>query len=157
MPAPRVFTNIDAKLDALHAKHTRLSPGNEITLLIKNCVIWQRLFAISRCHTPIQQYRCGVVTLAIGFVRVAHHHCDPTHPFGKALKRSFAITVKPVSQQQVFGRVTAQRQLGCQQKVGAGLTRAQGKFKNFRAIAGKIADNAIDLCQGDRHPVCSNR
>ena len=69
-----------------------------------------------------------------------------------SLQRLVATAVKIIAQQQVFRRITAQREFGRHQQVRGLRARALGKIQYARGIAGKIADRAVDLGNRDFHP-----
>lgn len=57
------------------------------------------------------------------------------------------------AQQQVFRWITTQRQFGGQQQVGSLCVRLAGGGQDPFSIAGQVADNAIDLGDGDTQSV----
>ena len=71
------------------------------------------------------------------------------HLCGKPGQCLIAVTIKTIPQQQIFRRVSAQRQLGGQHNGGAGITGAPADIENLCGVALKITDSAVELRDGD--------
>ena len=73
------------------------------------------MFEISLGYHAVPEQRGRVVALAIKFVGMPNHNGDTRDFSGKLLQCTGAGTEKAISQQQVFRRVSAQAEFGCQQ------------------------------------------
>src|SRR5689334_23550184 len=74
---------------------------------------------------------------------------DLAHLARQALERAAAIPVETVAQEQVFRRVTAQRELRSQDEVRSGGARILAIPQDLGGVAREIADNAVDLGNRD--------
>ena len=111
----------------------------EITLLVEHRIVRQFLFQIGRSNDPVPEQRSGVVAFPVVFVGMAHHDGDAGNFAGQIVQRPGTGIVKTVAQQQVFGRVTAQAEFGCQQQLCAPLSGLLGILQNLCGITRQIA------------------
>ncbi|EGQ61324.1 hypothetical protein GGI1_05915, partial [Acidithiobacillus sp. GGI-221] len=69
----------------------------------------------------------------------------------ETLHGGIAVLQEVATQEQIFGRVTTERQLRRQQQIGASRLRLGGGGQQTIGVARHIADPAVDLRQGDTH------
>ena len=84
-------------------------------------------------------------------LRMTDHHGDAADALRQILQRVVARRDEVVPQQQILGRIASDRQLGCDQDIGAESDGAGGAVENPGGVAGDVAEGAIDLCDGDAH------
>ncbi len=82
---------------------------------------------------------------------------DSVHRRGEPVQGGRAIAEESVAQQQVLGRVAAQRQLGCKQNLRASGFGALGAIQNFGGVPRKVAEYAVHLRDGDFDRVAHRR
>ena len=150
--APDVFADQHAQLHAVDVDHHRHIARCEVTLLVKHGVVGQVALAVHRCHHAILQHGGSVVAQHAGLLGEAHNRDQARHLGmqlnGDLLHARGAGIEKAFAQQQVFGRITAQCEFRCEQHTRALLVRQPRGVNNLAAVAGQIADSAIDLRQG---------
>ena len=167
---PGVFADQDAEADAVDVDDDTALAGvaarGEIAPLVEDLVVRQLALAIGRDDPPPRQNRGRVGALLHGMrlrpniaalaklMRMPHHHEQPRQ-IGQLLRavvqRLGAGLHEGRSQQQVFGRVAAQAEFGCQHQTRTLRVRATGTFDDLAAVAGQIANRGIDLRQGYFH------
>jgi hypothetical protein len=69
---------------------------------------------------------------------------------GHSFQGIIAVVDEGGSQQQVFGRITAQREFGCQQQSRAASVSIMSRIDYFSGIARHIAHYKIELGNADR-------
>ncbi|MDO6804285.1 hypothetical protein Q4595_17695, partial [Wenyingzhuangia sp. 1_MG-2023] len=77
------------------------------------------------------------------------HYGDVLAGVGQALYGGFDTWLQTGSQQQIFWRVTGQRQLRKQDKISAALTGGVHLAEHLIAVAGNIANQKVALRHGD--------
>ena len=146
---PYVGADIDAAMHSIDLNNAWRAVTVEIAFFIEHFVIRQALFAIGIFDAAIAQQRSAVVTAIVSLFRVAH---DDWNRRAYRQPQQLAITgaIKIRAQQQVFRRITAQRQLRRHQYVGPFLLRLLCRSKNPICIGRDGADGTVDL--GDGNP-----
>ena len=97
---------------ALDLHHARLAARLEIAFLVEYPVIRQMLLAVAGQQLAIGDHRRRVVALAVFQPRVADHHIDAAHLVLQAAQALLDAQLHARTQQQVLGRIAAQRQFG---------------------------------------------
>ena len=99
---------------------------------------------------PIAQQRCGVVDVPTDIFGVADDHAHAPHRLTDGRERPIDRLPEAAMEQQVLGRITRQRQLGEQDKIGMQLsTGSTCNLDDSRSIAMHIADQEVVLRQSD--------
>jgi hypothetical protein len=151
---PHVLADGQPEAHPFQLEDARLLASSEVALLVEHLVIGQIVLARHRGDAPVADQRCGVVAPAVGAeLGEADHQAGALHLGREALERAAAIGEEALAQQQVLGRIAAQRQLGRQHQVGARGARARAELKDARRVAGEVADGAVDLSRGDQDAV----
>ena len=84
--------------------------------------------------------------------RVADHHVQAGqagHVGAQLRQGAFLRVDEGRAQQQIFGRVAGERELGGDQHVGAAGMGFASRLQDLGGIAGQASDDGIDLREGD--------
>jgi hypothetical protein len=82
----------------------------------------------------------------------ADQHVDAArHLHGEILQRRVVGAPEARAQQQVFGRIAADRELREDRELGAAGERAARELRHLRDVAGEVADRRVDLAKGNLH------
>ena len=151
---PGVLADVDAEPRAVQFEHERAVVGGEIALLVEHRVVRQVVLAVGALDPAVVQQRGGVEALTLALQRVADDHAQLRileQLAREPLERRVGRCVECPAQQQVFGRISGERQLGRQQHVRALGHRAAGQFEHPSRIAVEITDGTVHLgdCNAD--------
>ncbi|MGF6676838.1 hypothetical protein OKW44_004712 [Paraburkholderia sp. WSM4174] len=174
---PRVLADHDTVLDASEFEHERLRVGGEVAFLVEHLGVRQILLAIGALHFAVDDQRCRIeridwrqaaldrrvcITMAVRravreVVRpVAQRMADDHMQTGERLQlcgeigqRGRARGIERGAQQQVFGRITRQREFRRDQQLRTIAVRGARGGDDLRDVAGEVADGDIDLSKSD--------
>src|SRR5262249_38680580 len=147
--APGVLADVQPEADLADLEDAGAIAGLEITLLVEHGVVRQSLLVIGRRDPSVTHNGSRVVPIALVEMRMPDHERDPGNLPRHALQGGRALAIEAVSQEQVLGRVAAQRELRGYQQVGARGARFCAVFEDLGGVAGEITDDAIDLRDRD--------
>ncbi len=148
---PAVLADQQAGRDAVDVDDAGRLPGVEIALLVEHGVVGKPLLAVDRDDPTVAQHGQRVVASARGEFGKAHDDGAAAHLARKRRELARAGVEERRPQHQVLGRVPAQRKLRRDDQPRAG-TLAFGHGRQDRPrIAGKVADDLIQLRDGDLH------
>src|SRR6266849_6859971 len=89
-------------------------------------------------------------------MRMPDDERDAAHLARQALERGAAVAIETSAQQKIFRRVAAQRELRGKHQVDTGGERTFAISEDLGGVAGKVADDTVDLGNRDlddaRHP-----
>jgi hypothetical protein len=165
---PGVLADDDADLQPLDLEHQRrqprVAPRREIAPLVEHLVIGQLALAVGAEHAPAGEHRSRVVArvhddgarpkIAL-LTELMWMTDDDMQPFavlqvgrdaGQGLR---AALHERRAQQQILGRVAAQRQLGRDDELRALRVRAPRRIDDAHGVAREIADRRVDLSERD--------
>ena len=139
-----------------HLEHADALARREVAPLVEHLVVGQLALGIGLQHAALAEHAGRVVALlhrdrlaaqASPPVRVAdHHHVRPFNPASSRATRFHGIIAgsdEGGAQEQVFGRVAANRQLGREQQPRAvGVGRARG-IDDFLRVARHVANDKL--------------
>lgn len=154
---PEVFADHHAHLHALDRDHAVLAirVHVEITTLVEHRIVRQFALSVGGFDAPIAQHAGGVIDHAAGALWPADHRHDTARGSRNPCQRLFAVRKKPGTQQQIFRRITADRQLGKQHDVGLELiARRCDVLDDAVGILRHAADREVELGHGDAEGVC---
>ena len=149
--APHVLADVHAELHAVHCEDARRARRLEITLLVENGVVGEIMLVVDADHFAVAYHRSGVVALAMRYPRVADDERDAAHALGEIGDRVLAFLHEIFAQEQVFGRITADRELRRDHHVRAAGARASRKIHDARNVAREIADRHVHLRNRNFH------
>ena len=170
---PGVFADKKAEAQTLHIEHDRalprIAPRCEVTPLVEHLIVRQFALAVRRDHATLAQHRCGVVALRHAhrvrpnitslteLMRMSHHHDQTLQTGERAGAVAQRIGTGPHergAQQQIFGRVAANAELGGQHQPRALRVSAPRLGDDRRDVASQVTDRRVDLRQRDADRGC---
>ncbi len=154
---PDVGADVDAAAHAAERDDARLPAGVEITLLVEDLVVRQADLAVHRLFRPVLDNRGGVVAAAVALFRVADDQSDAAGAGGQVVKRAVAGAVEIRAQQQVFRRITAQREFRRHQNLCTARHGQRGHSDDAVDVARQVADGGVELGNGDAQHGISRR
>jgi hypothetical protein len=147
---PDVLADQDADAKTAEIHHRRLAARLEIALLVEDLVVGQAALAMRGAHLPTFDERGGIEDLRAGVLREADEKAaaglGATHGGHALLHRDAEAPME----QQVFGWIAAERELGQHQQVRvqilAGTLRGRD---DLLRIARDIAHEQVQLPEGE--------
>ena len=148
---PDVLADDEAELVAVEVDDGRALPGLEVALLVEHGIVRQRDLAVIREHLAVAQERGAVVDRVALVLGVADVDGDAAHRVADLRERRLDAAAQPAVQQQVLGRIAAERELGEQHEIAALRARALGVVQYFAGVRVDCADARVDLGEPDLH------
>ena len=149
---PQVLADDQADLHAIDLEHAVVAVriDVEVAALVEHGVVGQLALAIGVRDGAVAQHAGGVVDDRAGRLRPADDGDDAVACRRDALQAPLAIGQERGAQQQVFRRITAERQFGKQHHVGAVLVARLGDhLRDALGVLVHRADREIELRQRD--------
>ena len=141
-----------ADLHAVDLDERRPGALLEVADLVEDAVVGQVDLAVDGLHRAVGQDRRAVEDV-VGALGEADDGDDVVHLGGDPVQRRAHVAQDVLLEQEVLGRVAAQRQLGEEHELRAGLARLAQPRAHERLVAGDVADDRVHLDQGEAHPV----
>ncbi|MNJ67138.1 hypothetical protein D3C77_632810 [compost metagenome] len=130
----------------------------EVALLVEHPVIGQLLLVVGGQQLAVGDHRRRVVALVVLQPRVADHQVDAAHFILQAAQALLDAQLHARTQQQVLGRVAAQRQFGKQDDIRLPLIAGAGSgLDQALDVAVHIADTQIQLGHHDPQGLAHGR
>ena len=148
---PDVLANDHRAANSVDVEYARRAARLEIAVLVEHRVVRQLLLAVDLCDAPVADHRNGVVSPALVRFRESDESRDAMHPRRKCSELGRARPQKRRPQQQVFGRIAAQRQLGSDDERRTRAPRRVDRVAKTPRIAGEIAENLVQLRDRNLH------
>ena len=120
---PDILTDGNAHANTVQLKYQSIATGLKITHLVKHPIVWQLMLAINRLKRAVTQQRRRVVKLAVLVQRQTDQNSNVAAVLAKLLQRIANADFQAGAQQQIFGWITGQGQLGKQDQMGTLLPR----------------------------------
>jgi hypothetical protein len=149
---PGVLADVDAEGRAAGFEDERPVVRREVALLVEDVVVRQVVLAVRADHHAVRDHRRRVEAPALARQGVADHdlHLRILQQLrAQFLQGRVGRCVECPAQQQVFGRVTRQRQFRSEQDMRPGGSRASRGVEDLPAVALEVADGAIQLRDRD--------
>ncbi len=137
--------------DAVEFHGDRGFSGREVALFIEDLVVRQPLLAVIRDSMPVAEPGSAVEQHAARVLRIADQEVDSPCRVRKPRKAFLDAAAKAPVKQQVFGRVTRERELRRDEQSRALPPRLLDSPDDAIRIAGGIADGRVDLGERDAH------
>ncbi len=139
---PQVFADQHAHGYALQLEHAAaaIRVDVEITAFVEHRIVGQFALAVGVQHLAVAQHAGGVVDHCPGGLGPANHRGDAVRGFGDPAHGHLAVVQEARAQQQVFGRVAADGQLGEHHQLGAELIARLGDHRDD--VVGVLRDRA---------------
>ena len=147
---PYVLADREAETHALDLEDAGLVPRGEVALLVEHFVVRQVVLARDGHDAAVADHRRGVIALAVvRELRETHHRGDAVDLRRKGIEFPAAVAVEPFAQEQVFGRIAAQRKFRRQHEVRALVAGPACVVEDTGGVALQVAHRAVDLCEGE--------
>jgi hypothetical protein len=147
---PEVLADGDAELDALHLHHAGLRARLEVALLVEHAVVRQGLLAVDDGRAVRPQQDGAVVDGVAVVLGIADEDGHAVQALAEALERLGDVAREAAVEQQVLGRIAAQRELREHDEVRAqGVVRAPAELQHVRDVGLDVADDGVGLGDGD--------
>ena len=146
---PDVGTDVDTAANTTQRHDTGFGARLEIPLLVENVVVGQAHLAVNRNFPAIFDNGCRVVASTIRRLGMADNKGNTFNPTGQIIQRASASPVEVRAQQQVFRRITAQRQFRRQQYLRAAGFRLGSAFNDTFDVARQVTDGGVELGNGE--------
>ena len=128
------------------------SPGVEVTLLVEHGVVRQRHFAVIREHLAVAHESRAVVDGVALILGIADVRGDAADLVANQSERSLYAAAQAAMQQEILGRIAAERELREQHELAPHGTGALGVVENFAGVRVDCTDARVDLGEPDLHP-----
>ena len=163
---PHVFADAERHRHARHVvKRHVVVAGGEVSRLVEHRIVGQELLVVHADDRAVGADRSGVEQLrwsrarslddlVVGYVDESDDHCTATGACRHFLESGAIVGDEASLQDEVFGRVARQRQLGESDEVTPGRLGPRHILLNFRQVVGQIADPRIDLGESDPQRRC---
>ena len=152
---PDVLADGGGDRDAADDEARRPRARLEVALLVEDAVVWEALLAVAGDDAPAVDEGGAVVEHAVELEAADDERGQPLRVARERLEGGDGLVDERRAQQQVLGRVAADRELGEGDEVGVALGGAARGVEDQRAVAREVADGAVDL--GERDPQSSHR
>ncbi len=148
---PDILADQEAEHRAVDVDDARCAARFEIALLIEHRVVWKLLLAVGGRHATVGEHRERVVAFSIVPFGKADDDRRAADTGGERGEPAGAGSEKCRAQQQVFGRIAAERKLGRHDKSRASALGLPHRRQYRRTIAGEIPQHLIQLRDCDLH------
>ena len=153
---PEVLANRHPNPHAGQVDHHGIVASSKVSLFVEDGVVGQEMFPVGRGHRAVGQH-CGRIVQVLGQCRKPHEY----HGVGDRLgKLSYCVGCRLGEariEQEIFRRVTGDRQLRKHRQIGALLDGPGGQLLDALEVAGEIADREVRLAQGHSERAVSCR
>ncbi len=145
---PGVFADVNADTGAEGIEGEGFGSGGEDSLFIEHAVVGQHHFSIDAEDAAGVKNDGGIeASCLVGRRRADDDEGVGGQSGGKLLQMVFAVGNKMRAQDEVFGRVAAESELGKNDQPGAGAGGALGVGKDPRGVFLECADGGVHLNQ----------
>ena len=150
--APRVLADRDRDPHAGDDEQRAVDGGRrEVALLVEHRVVGQQVLAVHAEHPAVRAHRGGVEEVAPRFGEPDDRGRAPGAR-RDLLERLTRLRHERRAQQQVFGRVAGDRELGEGDEIAARRLGAVVGIEDARRVAVEVADHEIELRGRDAEP-----
>ncbi len=150
---PDVLANDQAEAEAIEIDHRRTVAGLEVALLVEHGVVRQRNLAVIAEDLAVADQRRAVVDRVADVLRIAEIDGDAAHAVADFRKPGLDSCTQAPMQQQILGRIAAERELGEQHEVAAVLVaRTRRVLDHLVRVRVDRADARVQLRETDPHP-----
>ena len=150
--APRVFTDRHRDPNPGHHEERTVDGGRrEVALLVEHRVVGQQVLVVDAEHVSVRTDRGRVVEISHR-VGEAHHRGRATGARRELVEHFGGTGDERLAQQQVFGRVARERELGKGDEVAAGRLGLFVGVDDSRRVAVEIADDHVELRRSNAEP-----
>ena len=147
---PEVFADHQTDADAIDIEHARSIAGRKIAALIEHRIVGQFAFAIRRFDTTVAQHTCGIEHYRPCGFRMPDHRDDAMRRRRNSCERGCTGSEEIRPLQQIFGRITRQRQFWKQNNIRAmGIARFDDQRGDTLGVGDDRADREIELGERD--------
>ena len=152
---PDVLADRGADEHVAAAEQHELSAGGEVAVLVEDAVVRKEVLAVDASQLPVSEHGACVCEVAIE-ERAADERGDPLRRGGDLVERGAGGLDEARAEEQVLGRIPCDRELGEDDEVGSGGAGLTDRIDDQRAVAGKIADDGVELREREPHrkPPC---
>src|SRR4029077_5460459 len=145
---PDVFADVHGEGRVARDEDRRLGAGLEVAVLVEDAVVRQVLLVIDPGADTVVEHRSGIEDV-VALVHEAHHDREPPGRARHLVERAQVRLDERGLEQEVFGRVAADRELGKGHQGGSLRASPLDRVHDHADVAFEIANRGIDLPQGD--------
>ena len=147
---PHVLADRGADQRASVLEQEQVARGGEVAVLVEDAVVRQEALPVDRLQLAAGADRAGVVEVAVE-VGEPDERGDSVRGARDLAERLLRGAQEARPQEQVFGRVAGDRELGEEHKVGAGDLRFLESAQDARTVAVEVADGGVYLRERESH------
>ncbi len=145
---PDVLADVHGEGRVACDEDRRLGAGLEVAVLVEDAVVRQVLLVIDPGADTVVEHRSGIEDV-VALVHEAHHDREPPGRARHLVERAQVRLDERGLEQEVFGRVAADRELGKGHQGGPLRASPLDRVHDHADVAFEIADRGVDLPQGD--------
>ena len=152
---PHVLANLEPEPHPLEDDRARRRARDEDALLVEDAVVWQFVLEADIGDVAALEQEGRVEELVAAAPGCAQDHGRPAvrRLLGEILDRDLDRIRKSGLQDQIFGRIAGDDELGRHHEIGILLRRLGARAAEGRDVARDVADRRVELRQGDREDV----